>query len=131
MASTLIGSSTGTSFGCTAETGILITSFSIATSSDKSEIRNENGDVKLVAYYNPKSTISVSGIVASSNGTGVMAAAVASTLTLANIESVGGVTAGGVYVDSVTINKKNDGFKEISVSATRYPSIAGSLPSIT
>ena len=124
MAATLLGSSTGTSFGCTAETGILITSFSIATSTDKQEVKDENGAVKLVAYYNPKAAISVAGTVAGT--TGVAAATVGAALTLANTESVGGVSAGSVLVESVTVSKKQDGFKDISISAVRYPGITGS-----
>jgi hypothetical protein len=123
MAVTLLGSATGTSFGCTVETGILINSFSISTSSDKQEVRNENGEVKLVAYYNPKSAISVAGTVAGT--TGVVAAATGVAITLANLESVGGVSVGNVIVDSVSVNKRPDGFKDISVSATRYPLITG------
>ena len=123
MAATLLGTSTGTSFGCTAETGILISSFSISTSSDKQEVKNENGEVKLVAIYNPKSAISVSGTVAGT--TGVAAASVGTALTLANIEAVGGVSAGLVIVESVSISKKPDGFKDISISAMRYPLITG------
>lgn len=124
MSATLIGSSTGTSFGCTAETGILITSFSIATKTDKQEVKDENGAVKLVAYYNPMSTISVAGVIAGS--TGVAAAAVAAAITLANIESVGGVSTGSVIVESVTVSKKPDGFKDISISAVRYAGVTAS-----
>ena len=125
MPATLLGSSTGTSFGCAAETGILISSFSIATSTDKQEVKDENGQVKLVAYYNPKASISVSGVVAGTSG--VAAAAVGTALTLANIESVGGVSTGSVLVESVTVNKRQDGFKDISISAMRYPGITPSV----
>jgi hypothetical protein len=121
MAATLLGSSTGTSFGCTAETGILINSFSINTTSDKTEVKDETGNVKLLAVTNPRAAISVAGTVAGT--TGVVAASVGVALTLANIESVGGCAAGLVIVDSVQISKKPDGFKDISVSATRYPLI--------
>jgi len=121
MAVTLLGTSTGTVFGATAETGILINAFSISTSSDKQEVKNENGEVKLMAIYNPKSTISVSGTVAGT--TGVAGATVGTALTLANIEAVGGVSAGLVIVESVSISKKPDGFKDISISAIRYPLI--------
>ena len=96
MAATLLGSSTGTTFGCTAETGILITSFSISTSSDKTEIKDETGNVKLIAFTNPKASISVAGTVAGT--TGVMAATVGTSLTLANMEAVGGVSTGLVTV---------------------------------
>lgn len=118
---TLLGSSTGTTFGCTAETGILINSFSINSTSDKAEVRGENGDVKLVSYYNHRAAITVAGTVAGT--TGVTAATIGAALTLTNLESVGGVATGAVLVDSVTINKRPEGFEDISVSATRYPLI--------
>jgi hypothetical protein len=121
MAATLLGSSTGTTFGCTAETGILINSFSIATSTDKTEVKDENGNVKLIAFTNPKAAISVSGTVAGT--TGVMAATVGTSLTLANTEAVGGVSTGLVIVESVSVTKKPDGFKDVSISAMRYPGI--------
>jgi len=121
MAATLLGTSTGTVFGCTAETGILIDAFSISTTSDKQEVKNENGEVRLVAVFNPKAAISVSGTVAGT--TGVVAASVGTALTLANVEAVGGVSAGLVIVDGVSIQKKPDGFKTISISASRYPLI--------
>jgi hypothetical protein len=121
MAATLLGSSTGTTFGCTAETGILINSFSINTSTDKTEVKDETGNVKLIAFTNPKAAISVSGTVAGT--TGVMAATVGTSLTLANTEAVGGVSTGLVIVESVSVTKKPDGFKDVSISAMRYPGI--------
>jgi hypothetical protein len=121
MPATLLGSATGASFGCTAETGILINSFSVNTTSDKVEVKDETGSVKLVAITNPRSAISLSGTVAGS--TGVAAAAVGVALTLANNDTVGGVSTGINIVDSVQITKSQNGFKTISVSATKYPLI--------
>lgn len=118
---TLLGTTTGVAFGATSETGILINSFSINSQSDKQEVRNASGDVVLVSYYNTRAEISVAGTVAGT--TGVAAAAVGAALTLANMESCGGVTTGTVCVNSVTLTKKPDGFKELSISATRYPGI--------
>ena len=121
MPATLLGSATGASFGCTAETGILINSFSVNTTSDKVEVKDETGGVKLIAITNPRSAISLSGTVAGS--TGVAAAAVGVALTLANNDTVGGVSTGINIVDSVQITKSQNGFKTISVSATKYPLI--------
>lgn len=121
MAATLLGSSTGATFGCTAETGILINSFSVSTSSDKVEVKDETGSVKLVAITNPRSAISLSGTVAGTIG--VAAASVGVALTLANSDTIGGVSAGINIVDSVQLSKSQNGFKSISVSATRYPLI--------
>ena len=89
--------------------------------SDKTEVKDETGNVKLLAITNPRAAISVAGTVAGT--TGVVAASVGVALTLANLEAVGGCGAGLVIVDSVQVSKKPDGFKEISVSATRYPLI--------
>ena len=77
--------------------------------------------MKLVAITNPRSAISLSGTVAGS--TGVAAAAVGVALTLANSDTIGGVSAGINIVDSVSLSKSQNGFKQISVSATRYPLI--------
>jgi hypothetical protein len=118
---TLLGTTTGVSFGASAESGILINSLSINAQSDKQEVRNASGDVVLVSYYNQRAEISVSGTIAGT--TGVAAASVGAALTLANMQSVGGVTTGAVCVNSVTVSVKPDGFKELSVSATRYPGV--------
>lgn len=105
-----------------AETGILVTSYSQAAKSDKVEIRDENGAVKLVSFYNPTESISVAGTVAGS--TGVAAAQIGVALTLANTDSLtGGIAAGITIVESVTTSKKQNGFKDISISAIRYPLI--------
>jgi hypothetical protein len=121
LGSTLISGSA--TFGCTAETGILITSFSATSDADKVEIRDNDGDVALKAYYNQKTTFSVGGVITGT--TGIAAASVASILTVANLDSlVGGVSGGGNYVESVAISKKPDGFKEITVSGVRNPNIS-------
>lgn len=124
MASTILGSSLlSATFGCTTETGILISSFTETSTVDKAEVRDNDGDVVLKAFYNPKTTFSVSGTVTGT--TGVAAAAVASLLTVANLDTlVGGVSGGGAYVENVAITKKPDGFKEITVSGERNPSIS-------
>ena len=118
---TLLGTTTGVAFGASSETGILIDSFSINAQSDQQVVRDNNGETTLIAYYNKRAEISVSGTIAGT--TGVAAAAVGVALTLANIESCGGVTTGTVCVNSVTLTKKVDGLKAINISATRYPGI--------
>jgi 1-deoxy-D-xylulose 5-phosphate reductoisomerase len=118
---TLIGSTSGVTFGATNETGILLNSFNLSASSDKVEIKNASGDVALVAYSNQKVTGSVVGTIAGTSG--VAAASVGVALTLANMESVGGVTTGTVCVDSVATAKAQGAFKTITVNFTRYPQI--------
>ena len=107
---TLLGSATGVTFGLAAETGILVTSVSAAVKSDKLEVRDENGSVKLISYYNPVETITVAGTVAGTSG--VAAAQIGVALTLANTDSLtGGITTGINIVDSVTVSKKQNGLR--------------------
>ena len=117
----LLGTTTGVSFGASAETGILIDSFSLTATQNKREVMNEVGEVVLVAFSGKKATGTISGTIAGT--TGVAAASVGAALTLANMESVGGVTTGTTVVDSVTISKSIGDLKKISIPFTRYPSI--------
>jgi len=119
----LIGVTSGVAFGLTSESGILVQSFSLTANSEKTEVKNHLGDVALVAYHNNKMTGSVAGTVAGT--TGVAGAAIAASLTVANLESLGGVT-GTAYVDSVALTKGADKFQDISVSFTIYPSLGNS-----
>jgi hypothetical protein len=123
MAATIISSSAATSvvFGCTAETGILINSFSRTTSREKAEVTDNDGDVVAVSYFKPMAPFSISGIV---NGTtGVAAAAPGVALTLTSTTSGNGVTTGKLCVDTVTINRTSEAFNDISVDGVQYPEL--------
>lgn len=122
MPVTTIGT-TGATWGMTAETGILVQTGSATASKDKNEVRNYEGDVCLVGYFNQQQAYSVEGVIIGTSG--VAAAAPGVALTLANVQSVvGGVTTGGIYTDEVEVPLSNVDFKRIRVSATRYPLIA-------
>jgi hypothetical protein len=123
MAATIISSSASTSvvFGCTAETGILINSFSRQVSREKAEIMDNDGDVVALSYFKPTATISIEGTV--NGSTGVAAAAPGVALTIASTTSGNGITGGSIVVDSVTRNETSEGFATFSVEATQYPSI--------
>jgi hypothetical protein len=118
---TLIGSTSGVSFGATNETGILLSSFNLSASSDKVEVKNASGDVTLVAFANQKVTGSFSGTLAGTSG--VAAAAIGVAITLANMESVGGVTTGTTVIDSVAVARAQGSFKTLTGNFTRYPGI--------
>ena len=123
MAATIISSSAATSvvFGCTAETGILINSFSRTTSREKAEVTDNDGDVVAVSYFKPMAPFSISGIV---NGTtGVAAAAPGVALTINSTTSGNGVTTGKLCVDTVTINRTSEAFNDISVDGVQYPEL--------
>jgi len=124
MAATVISASgaTSTVFGCTAETGILIQSYSRNVKREKSEVVDNDGDIVAVSYYKPTASITIDGVI---NGTtGVLAAAPGVVLSLNSTTSGSGITGGGVYVNSTTRNETAEGFASFSVDATQYPLIS-------
>jgi hypothetical protein len=123
MAATIVSSSAATSvvFGATAETGIIINSFSRAVSREKAEVMDNDGDVVAVSYYKPTASISISGTL--NGSTGVAAAAPGVALTIASTTSGSGITGGKIVVDSVTLNQTSEGFNEFAVEATQYPDL--------
>ena len=123
MAATIISSSVATSvvFGCTAETGILISSFSRTSSREKAEVTDNDGDVVAVSYFKPMAPFSISGIV--NGSTGVAAAAPGVALTINSTTSGNGVTTGKLCVDTVTINRTSEAFNDISVDGVQYPEL--------
>jgi hypothetical protein len=122
MAVTTIGT-TGAVWGMTAETGIIVQTGSASINREKNEVRNEVGEVSLVAYFNYTQAYSIEGVVVGTAGIAGAAAGVA--LTIANVQNTNGVTTGGIYTDEVELTLSNTEFKKIRVSATRYPLIAG------
>lgn len=123
MAATTVSSSAAASvvFGCTAETGILIQTFSREVSREKAEVLDNDGDVVAVSYFKPTATLTINGVV---NGTtGVAAAAPGVALSLNSTTSGNGITGGSIIVDSVSREETAEGFASFSVSATQYPSL--------
>lgn len=115
MPATTIGTS-GLVFGLTAETYGLVQSFSETRNIEKNEIRNTTGDICGVAFYNATTAYSLSVAY-----TGSIALAPGGALTtLANATCLGGTTR----VDSITLNKSNDGFITVDISATGYPNVS-------
>ena len=123
MAASVITSSTAASviFGATAETGIILSSFSRSVQSQKAELMDEDGDIVAVSYYGRTATISLTGAINGSSG--VATAAVGALLTIANTTTEFGVTGGKIVVDSVSSEQGSDAFKTLSIEATQYPSL--------
>jgi hypothetical protein len=123
MAVSIISSSAATSvvFGCTAETGIIISSYSRKVSREKSEIMDNDGDVVAVSYYKPTATITIEGTL--NGSTGIAAAAPGVALTIASTTSGSGITGGKVIVDSISLTQESQGFNGFSVEATQYPDL--------
>lgn len=120
MPATIIGTS-GATWGLTAETGVLIQRQNAKTSREKNQVRNHEGEVTLVSFYNATQTYSMEGVTTGS--TGIVAAEPGVALTLANTFPDNGVTAGLVFTDDVDVAKINTDFQKITVNATRYPLI--------
>jgi hypothetical protein len=123
MAATVITSSSAANvtFGATAETGIILSSYSRSAQSQKAELMDEDGDIVAVSHYGRTATISISGAI---NGTtGIATASVGGLLTLANSTTEFGVSGGKIVVDSVSSDQSSDTFKTITVEATQYPSL--------
>jgi hypothetical protein len=117
MAVITIGA-TGATWALTAETGILVQTTSDKVSREKNEVRDDQGDFALVAFYNPLRKLSVSGVIVGS--TGIAAAAPGVALTIANKGVTNGTTTGGVYCDDVELAGGNTEFRKITANATQY-----------
>jgi len=105
----------GLVFGLTAEAGIgLVQSFSEARSVEKNEVKNNAGDIVAVGFFNPTTAYSLS--VAITGTYNVTAGAALSALANA-------ATVGTIRIDSITLNKSNDAFVTLDISATGYPNV--------
>jgi hypothetical protein len=115
MAAVTIGT-TGLSFGLSAEPALgLVQSFSEARNVEKNEVRNNAGDIVAIGYYNATTSYSLSVAITGSYNVTAGAALAA----LANA-----TTLGTTRIDSITINKSNDAFTTLDISATGYPNIS-------
>jgi hypothetical protein len=114
MPATTIGQP-GLVFGATTEGIGLIQSFSETRNIEKSEIRDRTGDIVGIAYYNATTgyslSVAVTGAYAVTAGAALAALANATTL-------------GTTRIDSITINKSNDAFVTLDISATGYPNVS-------
>ena len=115
MAAVTIGTA-GLSFGLTSEAGLgLVQSFSEARNIEKNEVRNNAGDIVAVGYYNATTSYSLSVAITGSYNVTAGAALAA----LANA-----TTLGTTRIDSITLNKSNDAFVTLDISATGYPNVS-------
>ena len=115
MAAVTIGTA-GLSFGLVAEAGIgLVQSFSEARNVEKNEVKNNQGDIVAIGYFNATTSYSLSVAITGSYNVTAGAALAA----LANA-----TTLGTTRIDSITINKSNDAFTTLDVSATGYPNVS-------
>ena len=115
MAAVTIGTA-GLSFGLVSEAGFgLVQSFSEARNVEKNEVRNNSGDIVAIGYYNATTSYSLS--VAITGAYNVTAGAALAALANAT-------TLGTTRIDSITLNKSNDAFVTLDISATGYPNVS-------
>lgn len=113
MAATIVGLSTIT-FGGTAETVAVFTSFSQTSDSDKTIVVDEDGDHVAFAYHGKKSVASMSGYLKST------APVIGASISLANATAgLGGVT-GTFFVDSVAISRAPNDFQQVTIGASNH-----------
>ena len=115
MAAVTIGQANLT-FGTVSEGSIgLVQSFSEARNIEKNEVRNNSGDIVAIGYFNATTSYSLSvTLIGAYNVTaGAALAALANATTL-----------GTTRIDSITLNKSNDAFVTLDISATGYPNVS-------
>jgi hypothetical protein len=113
MAATIVGL-TSITFGGSAETVAVFTSFSQTSDSDKTVVVDEDGDHVAVAYHGKKSVASMSGYLKAATPS------IGASITLANSTAgLGGVT-GTFYVDSVAVSKAPNDFIQVTVGASNH-----------
>jgi len=117
MPATTIGTS-GLAWGLTAETIGVVQSFSETRNIEKNELRDRVGDIVGVAYYNSTTAFSMS-FASVSNGVYLGAPGTA----LAALANATSFTSASARIDSITINKSNDSFVTVDISATGYPNL--------
>lgn len=115
MPATTLGTA-GLQFALSAESGLLVQSFSETRNVERAEVRNASGDVVGLGLYNQTDSLSFSGAITGTYST--TAGAVLSTLVNATS------TGGKIVVDSVAFSRSPDAFVTVDVSATRYPNMS-------
>jgi hypothetical protein len=111
MAATIVGIS-GITFGGSAETVAVFTSFSQTSDSDKTIVVDEDGDHVAVAYHGKKSVASMSGFLKAATPS------LGASVTLANATASLGGVSGTFYVDSVAVSKAPNDFQQVTVGAS-------------
>jgi hypothetical protein len=111
MSATIVGLSSIT-FGGSAETVAVFTSFSQTSDSDKTIVVDEDGDHVAVAYHGKKSVASMSGYLKST------APLIGASVTLANVTASLGGVSGTFYADSVAISKAPNDFHQVTIGAS-------------
>jgi hypothetical protein len=104
-------------FGLSSEAAIgIMQSFSESRTIERNEVRDVTGNIVGVAWYNPVTNYSLSATVTGNYN-------VIPSTALAALANATTFASNKVYIDSVTINKTNDGFVTVDVAAIGYPNL--------
>lgn len=118
----LIGLS-GATFLLTAETGGIIQSYSRRTQRQEIPVYNAAvGYTTGSVFHDPSANYTVR--IITTGNTGVAAAAPGTALTLANTTSGNGVSSGGIYTTSTSLDHNGGALREFSAEAIQRPGIA-------
>lgn len=104
------------------ETGINIESMSRKYGAKKIRVPDKQGSARGKIYYDFTIDLQIDGEV--SGSTGIMAAVIGASITIANIIFGFGITTGGVYVDEATVSYNREKLQVISLKASVDPQIA-------
>jgi hypothetical protein len=116
MPATIVGV-TNLTFGGSAETVAVFTSFSQTADSDTIPVLKEDGAMAAKVFWNKKNVASMTGFIKGTLPT------IGASITLANaLTQLGGIT-GAFHVDSVTVNKAPSNFQEVTIQATQHDSL--------
>lgn len=114
MPATIVGL-TSITFAGSAETVAVWTSFSQTTDADKTVVVDHDGDHVAIAYHGLKSTANLSGYLKSTVPN------VGASISLANaISTMGGISGGTFYIDSVALSKAPNDFNQVTINATNH-----------
>lgn len=113
---------TGLTFLLVAESGIIISNFSRATEREVTFVYDHSVGYDVgFAAFNPSANYNIAGKTTGTTGTAAASPAIA--LTVANLNTGNGVTAGTIFSQGVSISHAEKGFRELSVTAFQKPGI--------
>jgi hypothetical protein len=120
MSATVYPSTLGFTWGITtAETGLAVASVRQNDMTTIFEQKDNQGETIAVVSHDKKAEITVEGEI-----TGSFTWAAGVPITIANILSIGGVSAGLVMCKNIEITQSREAMKKCTVNATMYPLIA-------
>ena len=87
--------------------------------SDKKEVRDHEGEIRTVTYYNQSADVTIEGY-------GDASASVATRMTMQN--TFQSAMSGALLIDQCQVSLSNEDHIKSSITAVLYPNIAASVP---